>query len=67
MEGAARDALNRSIMSAVNRRQNVYLTGTMVDGRFAIRICVLSFRTHMDRMQQCLEDVRAAVEEVLAG
>jgi len=32
----------------------------MLSGRFAIRICVLSFRTHRDRMEQALEDIRAA-------
>jgi aromatic-L-amino-acid decarboxylase len=55
--------LNREIIARVNARQNVYLTGTMLGGRFAIRICVLSFRTHKDRMEQCLADLRDAVEE----
>jgi aromatic-L-amino-acid decarboxylase len=35
-------------------------------GRFVLRICVLSFRTHADRMALALEDVRAAAAEVLA-
>jgi hypothetical protein len=35
-----------------------------VNGDFVIRICVVSFRTHMDRMQMALDDIRAAVEEV---
>ena len=67
VDPAAIDALNRDLMARVNARQNVYMTGTLVDGRFAIRICVLSFRTHQDRMEQCLHDVRAAVAEVLGG
>ena len=40
------------------------LTGTVLEGRFVIRICVVSFRTHMDRMQMCLDDIRDAVSEV---
>jgi len=60
--------LNRDLISRVNDRKRVYLTGTMLKaseasttaGRFAIRICVLSFRTHRDRMEQGLEDIRAA-------
>jgi aromatic-L-amino-acid decarboxylase len=66
-EGAdeeAQDAMNRDLMRRINARQNVYLTGTVVDGRFAIRICVLSFRTHADRMELCLEDLRSALAEV---
>jgi len=66
-EGAdeeTQDVMNRDLMQRINARQNVYLTGTVVDGRFAIRICVLSFRTHADRMEQCLEDLRAALADV---
>ena len=54
---------NRRILERINARQRVYLTGTVVGGRFAIRICVLSFRTHRDRMEQALEDIRIAVRE----
>lgn len=58
------DDATRAVLASVNARRNVYLTGTMVGGRFAIRICVLSFRTHADRMQLCLDDIRAALDEV---
>jgi len=57
------DAMNRELLRRVNERGNVYLTGTMLRGRFALRICVLSFRTHMDRMELCLDDIRAALAE----
>lgn len=56
--------LNRRLMKRVNDRQRVLLTGTMLGDRFVIRICVLSFRTHRDRMEACLEDVREAVREM---
>jgi aromatic-L-amino-acid/L-tryptophan decarboxylase len=62
-DGAALDLENRRILESINARQRVYLTGTVVGGRFAIRICVLSFRTHRDRMEQALEDIRTAVRE----
>ena len=62
-DGAALDRENRSVLERINARQRVYLTGTVVGGRFAIRICVLSFRTHRERMEQALEDIRAAVSE----
>ena len=56
--------LNRRLLEAINARKRVYLTGTSLDGVFVLRICVLSFRTHMDRMEAALEDIRAAVREV---
>jgi aromatic-L-amino-acid decarboxylase len=54
--------LNRRLMQRINERRRVLLTGTLLRGEFVIRICVLSFRTHRDRMEMCLEDVRKAVE-----
>jgi len=61
------DGLNRRFIERVNARQRVFLTGTRLRGRFALRICVLSFRTHRERMEQGLEDVEAARREVLGG
>ena len=56
--------INRSLMDRINGRKRIYVTGTLLRGRFAIRICVLSFRTHADRMRQGLDDIRAAIEEI---
>lgn len=59
--------LNRGLMKRINDRRRVLLTGTLLRGAFVIRICVLSFRTHRDRMEMCLEDVREAREAVREG
>jgi aromatic-L-amino-acid decarboxylase len=59
--GAALDALNRRVLRKVNSRQRVFLTGTVVRGMFVLRVCVLSFRTHADRMEMFLEDLRGAL------
>ena len=59
--------LNRELLAHVNARQNVYITGTMLRGRYALRICVLSFRTHLDRMEQCMVDIRECIEELAAS
>jgi aromatic-L-amino-acid decarboxylase len=56
--------LNRRFLSLVNGRKRVYLTGTMLGERFALRICVVSFRTHLERMQLAMEDIRAAKQEL---
>lgn len=60
-------ALNRRFQERVNARQRVYLTATTLRGRYALRICVLSFRTHLDRMEAALEDIEAARRETLGG
>ena len=61
MDRARLDALNRDILAGVNRRGRVYLTGTTLSQGFVLRICVLSFRTHQDRMTLALEDLAAEI------
>lgn len=65
-DGVDLDALNRDLIARINARQRVMLTGAVVEGRFVIRICVVSHRTHRERMEMCLEDIRAAVDELRA-
>jgi aromatic-L-amino-acid decarboxylase len=67
MDDEATDQLNRELLRRINDRQRVFLTATNLEGRYVIRICVLSFRTHLDRMRQALEDIREAVSEVLSS
>jgi aromatic-L-amino-acid decarboxylase len=66
-EGIDDDTLNRRLLEKINARKRVMLTPTVLRGRFVIRLCIVSFRTHMDRMQMCMEDIRAAIEEVDRG
>lgn len=56
--------LNMEFLERVNAPRRVYLTPTTLDGLFTLRICVLSFRTHLDRMEMALEDIRAAANAV---
>ncbi len=66
-EDAAHDALNQRLLDVINGKQRVFLTGTRLGGRFAIRICVLGVRTHRERMELCLEDIEEAVAEIVRG
>ena len=61
LDTLALNQLNQQFLQRINARKNVLLSGTMLGDRFAIRICILSFRTHRDRVQTCLDDIRAAV------
>ncbi len=58
LSGEEIDRRNTELLERINARRRVYLTATRVQGRFTLRICVLSFRTHMDRMQECLDIIR---------
>ena len=62
MNEAEVDALTRRVIAAVNERQRVFLTGAVVKGRYVIRMCILSFRTHRERVDMAIEDIAAAVQ-----
>ncbi len=64
LDEASLNNLNREFLERINAPRRVYLTGTTLHGLFTLRICVLSFRTHMDRMQMAIEDIRAAAGAV---
>jgi aromatic-L-amino-acid decarboxylase len=42
----------------------VFLSSTVIDGRFTIRACILSHRTHRDRIDECIEIVRSAAADI---
>ncbi|MGE0823546.1 MAG: aspartate aminotransferase family protein [Candidatus Binatia bacterium] len=62
----ALNQLNQQVLQRINAQKRVFLSGTTLNGTFVLRICVLSFRTHFDRVQMCLEDIRTAVNAVSA-
>jgi aromatic-L-amino-acid decarboxylase len=62
-EGEALDIYNRTILARVNARQRVFMTGVTARGRFILRMCILSFRTHADRVEAALEDIEASLKE----
>lgn len=64
LDREAQNQLNRDLLDRINRRRRVFLTSTELDGRFVLRICVLSFRTHRDRIEMALEDIREALLEL---
>ncbi len=63
--GEALDALNRRLLERINARQDVFLTGTVLERGFVLRICVLSFRTHEEHLRIAMRDIEAAIDEVL--
>jgi aromatic-L-amino-acid decarboxylase len=59
------DALTGALLRRINDRKRVMLTpATLPDSRFVIRIAIVSHRTHRDRVEMMLDDVRASVREL---
>lgn len=64
---AEQNDATRDLLDRVTARGRVMLTGCRVDGRFLGRVCVLSFRTRQEQIDQCVEDVAAAAAEIVGA
>ena len=58
------DDLTRELLDRINASKRVFLSSTMIDGRFVIRACIVSHRTHRDRIEEAVEITRKAAAEL---
>lgn len=56
---------NRALLEKINASRRVFLSSTTLSGRFTLRICILSHRSHRDRVEECAEIVKRSADEVL--
>lgn len=54
------DAFNERLLVELQRGGSSYLSNTRIDGAFALRACVLNYRTTESDIDRLMEDVRAA-------
>lgn len=59
------DRFGKELLRRVNARRRVFLSSTEMNGRYILRICVLSFRTHRDRVQDAITALREEGERLL--
>ena len=57
------NAFGAEVLKRVNARKRVFLSSTAIGGRYLIRLCVVSFRTHEERVRDAVEGL---VEEARA-
>jgi aromatic-L-amino-acid decarboxylase len=59
------DRLGPELLRRVNERRRVFLSSTRIAGRYALRICVLSFRTHEDRVRDAVTALKEGARALL--
>jgi aromatic-L-amino-acid decarboxylase len=59
------EAKTRELLRRINATRRVFLSSTELDDRFTIRVCILSHRTHRDRIEELIEIVTHAATEIL--
>ena len=60
------DTLNERILINLQRAGSSYLSNALLGGKFALRGCVLNYRTTIQDMDVLLEDIRTAARAALA-
>jgi aromatic-L-amino-acid/L-tryptophan decarboxylase len=58
------DAFNRKLINAVQRDGRVFLSSTQIDGKFTLRVAILSLRTHLDTIEQTIEILREEAKQL---
>lgn len=56
----ADDAASRRLLGAINASGRIFLSSTVIDGRFTIRLCIVSHRSHFDRVAEAADIVTSA-------
>jgi glutamate/tyrosine decarboxylase-like PLP-dependent enzyme len=59
------DAFNRALLQAVHDDGKVFVTSTLLEGRFTLRLAALHFRAHLDEVDYLLELLRYHARRLL--
>ena len=62
----ADDDTQREFLARINASKRVFLSSTMIAGRYVLRVCIVSHRTHKDRIDECIEIVGRVADELRA-
>jgi aromatic-L-amino-acid/L-tryptophan decarboxylase len=57
---------NRRLIKKIVASRKLFLSSTMLRGRFVLRACVLSFRTHQSEIEEAFETIVAAARQLAA-
>lgn len=56
------DAATKELMKRINSKGTLFLSSCTLDGKLAIRICLLGFRLHYDRLLIAMNEIREMVK-----
>ena len=61
------DSLNERLLVELQRDGSSYLSNALIHGRFALRGCVMNYRTTLRDMETLLNDLRRVASRIEAG
>lgn len=61
---AAAEKATQELLRRINSNGRILLSSTVIDGKFMIRLCILNYRTHAERVAEALDIITKAAREV---
>jgi aromatic-L-amino-acid decarboxylase len=61
------DAFNRRLLERINASKRIFLSSTRLNGDFWLRACIVSHRTHRDRIDEAIEIITSAARALDAS
>jgi len=58
------DDFNRKLLEKIIRSKKLFLSSTLLNGRFVIRVCILSFRTHLNEAKDAFHVITSMAKEL---
>jgi aromatic-L-amino-acid/L-tryptophan decarboxylase len=58
------NTFNRRLIDAVQRDGRIFVSSTMIDGRFTLRLAVLSLRTHLETVDLAIDILREKARQI---
>jgi aromatic-L-amino-acid decarboxylase len=62
---AQENEATRLLMAETSARGRVMISGAVAGGRYVGRVCVLSFRTHAPQIDHLIDDMGAAIDDIV--
>lgn len=61
------DAATRALLAAIHKDGRVYLTSTTIEGRFTIRMAILTYHTHIEDVDLALQVIEECATRMLGA
>jgi aromatic-L-amino-acid decarboxylase len=58
------EARNRALLARINASRRVFLSSTLIRDEYWLRVCIVSHRTHADRIDECAAIIREAAAAI---
>ncbi len=55
------DLHTQNLLNELIKRRRVHLSSTRMNGKFYLRICVLSFRSHLEEIDECIREITSLI------